>query len=77
LSSFFLGFDSELIVKFLEQLSYLGLVEEFFFRGCLMGRFCEWLGDIKGLLLNAVIFSLAHISSFCSADMGSPMSGVS
>jgi len=38
------------------------LVEEFFFRGYLMGRFCEWLGDIKGMLLNAVIFSLAHMS---------------
>jgi len=48
------------IVEFLEQLAYVGLVEEFFFRGCLM-EFCEWLGDIKGLLLNAVIFSLARI----------------
>jgi membrane protease YdiL (CAAX protease family) len=61
LPSLFLGFDSELIVEFLEQLAFIGLVEEFFFRGYLMGRFCEWLGDIKGLLLNAVIFSLAHL----------------
>jgi membrane protease YdiL (CAAX protease family) len=61
LPSFFLGFDSELIVEFLEQLAFIGLVEEFFFRGYLMGRFCEWLGDAKGLLLNAVIFSLAHL----------------
>ena len=61
LPSFFLGFDSELIVEFLEQLAFIGLVEEFFFRGYLMGRFCEWLGNIKGLLLNAVIFSLAHL----------------
>ena len=37
------------------------MVEEFFFRGYLMGRFCKWLGDIKGLLLNAVNFSLTHI----------------
>jgi membrane protease YdiL (CAAX protease family) len=62
LSSFFVGFDSELIVEFLEQLAYIGLVEEFFFRGYLMGSFCEWLGDIKGLLLNAVIFSRAYMS---------------
>ena len=61
LPSFFLGFDSELIVEFLEQLAFIGLVEEFFYRGYLMGRFCEWLGDVKGLLLNAVIFSLAHL----------------
>jgi membrane protease YdiL (CAAX protease family) len=61
LPSFFLGFDSELIVEFLEQLAFIGLVEEFFYRGYLMGRFCEWLGDIKGLFLNAVVFSLAHL----------------
>lgn len=61
LPSFLLGFDSELIVEFLEQLAFIGLVEEFFFRGYLMGRFCEWLGDAKGLLLNAVVFSLTHI----------------
>ena len=61
LPSFFLGADSEIIVEFLEQLAFIGLVEEFFYRGYLMGRFCEWLGDVKGLLLNAVIFSLAHL----------------
>ena len=61
LPSFFLGFDSELIVEFLEQLAFIGLVEEFFYRGYLMGRFCKWLGDIKGLLLNSVVFSLAHL----------------
>jgi membrane protease YdiL (CAAX protease family) len=57
----FLGFDFELVVEFLEQLVFIGLVEEFFYRGYLMTRFCEWLGDAKGLLLNAVIFSLAHL----------------
>ena len=62
MSSFFVGFDSELIVEFLEQLAYIGLVEEFFFRGCLMGSSAYGLGTSRDLLLNAVIFSLAYMS---------------
>ena len=50
-----------MIVEFLEQLVFIWLVEEFFLRGYLMVRFCEWLGYAKGLLLNAVVFSLTHI----------------
>ena len=66
LPSFFLGFDPDLIVEFLEQLAFIGLAEEFFYRGYLMGRFCEWLGKFQGLLLNAVVFSLAHLAFLLS-----------
>lgn len=61
LPSLFIGFSWELILEFLEQLAFIGLVEEFFFRGYMMRRFCEWLGDRWGLFLNAIIFSLAHL----------------
>jgi membrane protease YdiL (CAAX protease family) len=61
LPSLFIGLSWELFFEFLEQLAFIGLVEEFFFRGYLMRRFCEWLGDKLGLLLNAIIFSLAHL----------------
>jgi len=61
LPSFFTGLSKELFVEFFEQLAFIGLAEEFFYRGYLMGRFCEWLGNFKGLLLNAAVFSLAHL----------------
>jgi membrane protease YdiL (CAAX protease family) len=41
---------------------YIGVAEELFFRGYLMGRFCEWLGDRRGLLLNAIVSSSANIN---------------
>jgi membrane protease YdiL (CAAX protease family) len=61
LPSIFIGLSWELFLEFLEQLAFIGLVEEFFFRGYLMRRFCEWLGKILGLLLNAAVFSIAHL----------------
>jgi membrane protease YdiL (CAAX protease family) len=61
LPSIFIGLSWELFLEFLEQLVFIGLVEEFFFRGYLMVRFCDWLGERLGLFLNAIIFSLAHL----------------
>jgi membrane protease YdiL (CAAX protease family) len=61
LPSFFIGISKGLFVEFFEQIAFIGLPEEFFYRGYLMGRFREWLGDFKGLLLNAVVFSIAHL----------------
>jgi membrane protease YdiL (CAAX protease family) len=58
---FFVGFDKALLVEFVEQIIYIGLLEEFFYRGYLMSRFCEWLGNGKGLLLSAFIFGLGHV----------------
>ena len=57
----FLGF-TEFIPVLIEQLLFIGLVEEFFYRGYLMTRICEWKGQTFGLLLNSILFSLAHIS---------------
>jgi membrane protease YdiL (CAAX protease family) len=61
LPSFIIGPSKELFIEFFEQIAFIGLAEEFFYRGYLMGRFCEWLGDFRGLLLNAVVFSMAHL----------------
>ena len=61
LPALFTGYSWELVVEFIEQLAFIGLAEEFFFRGYLMGRFCDWLGDLWGLLLNATVFSLGHL----------------
>jgi membrane protease YdiL (CAAX protease family) len=57
----FFVYDSVLLREFLEQLALIGLAEEFFYRGYLMGRFCEWLGNLRGLLVNSFVFSLAHL----------------
>ena len=61
LPSLFTGLSKGLAVEFLEQLAFIGLAEEFFYRGYLMGRFREWLGDFRGLLLNVAVFSIAHL----------------
>ncbi|UCD44137.1 MAG: CPBP family intramembrane metalloprotease [Candidatus Bathyarchaeota archaeon] len=50
----------EYFTELLEQVVFIGFAEEFFFRGYMMTRFCAWLGETEGLLLNAFVFSLAH-----------------
>lgn len=55
------GLNPGLLIGLLEQLLLIGLAEEFFFRGYIMTRLCEWLGESRGLLLNALVFSLAHV----------------
>jgi membrane protease YdiL (CAAX protease family) len=59
--AFLVGFDTELAIEFIEQIVYIGLAEEFFYRGYLLNRFCKWLGDWKGLFLSALLFGLGHI----------------
>lgn len=59
----FVRVDRSLIIEFIEQIVYIGVAEELFSRGYLMRRLCDWLGDHKGLLLNALIFSLSHVAS--------------
>ena len=56
----FLGFSGDFVSELLEQIVFIGLAEEFFYRGYLMTRLCDWLGDRRGLVLNAAVFSLAH-----------------
>ena len=60
LPAIYFGFNRELVVDLLEQVVFIGFAEEFFFRGYMMTRFCAWLGNLRGLLLNALIFSLTH-----------------
>jgi membrane protease YdiL (CAAX protease family) len=60
LPSAFLGYPGGFASELLEQIAFIGLAEEFFYRGYLMTRLCGWLGERKGLILNAVVFSLAH-----------------
>jgi membrane protease YdiL (CAAX protease family) len=66
LPALFVGIDRALVVELAEQLAYIGLAEEFFFRGYLMTRLCDWLGDYRGLLLNGAVFSLTHVISLVS-----------
>ena len=56
----FLGYSGEFLSELLEQIAFIGLAEEFFYRGYLMTRLCGWIGEGRGLVLNAVVFSLAH-----------------
>jgi membrane protease YdiL (CAAX protease family) len=63
LPAFLFGADRALLVEFVEQIAYIGVAEEVFSRGYLMARLCDWLGERRGLLLNALIFGLAHVVS--------------
>ena len=63
LPALLVGYDSYMPVEFLEQVVYIGLLDEFFYRGYLQRRFCDWLGDLKGLFLISCIFGLGHIIS--------------
>jgi membrane protease YdiL (CAAX protease family) len=57
------GVDRILIIEFIEQIVQIGMPEEVFFRGYLLHRWMEWLGDLKGLALGAAAFGCAHIVS--------------
>jgi len=62
LPGIFVGFDKNLLGEFLEQVIYIGLAEEFYYRGYLMPRLCQWLGKWQGLLLTSFLFGLGHIT---------------
>jgi len=55
--------DASLLIEFAEQVVYIGLAEEFFYRGYLLSRFCRWLGDLRGLFLTSLTFGLGHFVS--------------
>ena len=63
LPGLFISTPNNLVLEFVEQVVYIGLLEEFFYRGYLMNRFCAWLGNMKGLFLSSMIFGLAHVIS--------------
>ena len=58
-----LGFDRPWVIEFVEQVAYIGLAEELFFRGYVTGRLIHWLGNGKGIMGSAAIFALAHFVS--------------
>ncbi len=66
LPAFFVRVDNSLLIEFIEQILYIGLAEEVFNRGYLLGRLRDWLGDLKGLLLSASLFGLSHILTLVS-----------
>jgi len=66
LPGLFVGVDQSLLTEFVEQVMYIGVAEELFYRGYLMTRLCEWQGERRGLLLNAVIFGSSHVISLVS-----------
>jgi membrane protease YdiL (CAAX protease family) len=57
------GPDRELLTGFVEQVVYIGVPEELFFRGYVTSRLLDWLGRRKALALSALIFGLAHVLS--------------
>ena len=61
--AFFVGVDRALLIEFVEQIVYIGLLEEFFYRGYLMNRLCNWLGNSTGLFWSSFIFGLGHVIS--------------
>ena len=63
LPAFVVGFDRILIIEFVEQIVQIGMAEEVFFRGYLLHRLVDWLGDRKGLTISALTFGFAHIVS--------------
>ncbi|MBN1452914.1 MAG: CPBP family intramembrane metalloprotease [Anaerolineales bacterium] len=60
---FIVGYDPYYPIEFLEQILYIGLTEELFFRGYLMTRMCQWLGKYRGLLAASLLFGFGHIIS--------------
>jgi membrane protease YdiL (CAAX protease family) len=63
------GYNSSYPIEFLEQILYIGLAEEVFYRGYLMTRMCQWLGKYSGLMITSLLFGLGHIISRV-ADQG-------
>jgi membrane protease YdiL (CAAX protease family) len=56
------GFGGNFPLDMLEQIVYIGLAEEFFYRGYIMNRLCKWLGNLPGLLITSFLFGLGHIT---------------
>ncbi|MBD3206602.1 CPBP family intramembrane metalloprotease [Candidatus Bathyarchaeota archaeon] len=53
----------QIVFRLLIQIMGIGLPEELFFRGYLMTRLSEWLGEDKGLGLSSLFFGAAHFLS--------------
>jgi len=60
------GVDRDLLLELLQQIAFIGLPEEVFFRGYLMARLCNWMGRWRGLGISAVLFGLGHFITLVS-----------
>jgi membrane protease YdiL (CAAX protease family) len=60
------------LLELAEQVAYIGVGEEVFFRGYLMTRLCSCLGEYRGLAINGLIFGLTHIVSLVSMGVLNP-----
>jgi membrane protease YdiL (CAAX protease family) len=58
------GFDRSLAIELLEQITYIGLAEEVFWRGYILNRLGEAFGSFTGLLSSAFLFGVAHVISY-------------
>lgn len=63
LPAFLVGFDRALFIEFAEQVIYIGFAEELFYRGYILQRMCDWMGNLRGLLITSLLFGLGHILS--------------
>lgn len=52
-----------MLEEFIGQLFFVGVPEEIYYRGYLMTRLGDWLGERTGWYLSALIFGIAHIWS--------------
>ncbi len=58
-----LSFPDDMLEEFIGQLFFVGVPEEIYYRGYLMTRLGDWLGERTGWYLSALIFGIAHIWS--------------
>jgi membrane protease YdiL (CAAX protease family) len=72
LSPALVGWRDGALPELAEQVAYIGVAEELFFRGYLMTRLCSWLGDYRGLVTNGLIFGLTHVVSLLSMGVLTP-----
>jgi membrane protease YdiL (CAAX protease family) len=61
--SFQLGFPPYLWQAFVDQLWLVAVPEEVFYRGYLITRLSQWLGDRAGLVISSLCFGLTHTIS--------------
>jgi len=55
-----LSYRSNMLIALIIQIVAVGLPEELYFRGYLLRRICDWLGNTTGLLLISFIFGIGH-----------------
>jgi membrane protease YdiL (CAAX protease family) len=47
---------------------FIGVADEVLFRGYVMRRLCDWLGNARGLLLGRLLFGLSYVAPLASQN---------